>query len=624
MYRMRLNTLPIAALLVLLAGVAHAYTLTGTVVDTSRRPIADAKVWLSQERVVRTAQTDEAGYFTFGEVGLGSMELVAWKDGYAYGGEEGLILDDREIVVPLGEPGAMHVRVIDPEFKPLWGARVYHLYINDAYNVAVEDLVPHGFPSPRSDEQGMLEIANLPKNGVSSFSVGHRNYAAERMPSLPVGSKLDLRLPFGVDVRGRVSADDGTGIARARLSFFRPTGVGSLIEFTEVLTDEEGFYVAKLPESSYYAIPKHPDYAMPQPKPFQVDDGQESAIVDLVMPPPYEIRGDVVGPKGEPVPATKIAYIAEAFHGAKAIYEETHTGADGRFSLTVAGGRGTVRVSPPPRMATVAYPDIPFELLEQQVTTLPTIELRALPDAKGVVDARGETDLDRVLISTLNVEPPRWTIADAEGRFTLPLEKMPEKGKVELRAEHAFRFLRREFDIDVTKDKVEDVRLRSFQPDLAEASEHVPNKMKHMVGDFAPEWSCDAWFNLPDGKESLSLADLRGKVVVMTLWGGFAKTGAARNRMEELRALHTLYRGDDEVAFVAIHEASTEPPDVDVYVHEFGLEFPVGCDADPVLTFDAYNTNVIPQTVLIDKEGKLRHFDVDGRLLELIKDLRRR
>ena len=51
---------------------------------------------------------------------------------------------------------------------------------------------------------------------------------------------------------------------------------------------------------------------------------------------------------------------------------------------------------------------------------------------------------------------------------------------------------------------------------------------------------------------------------------------------------------------------------------------PIGCDADPFLTFDLYNTNTIPQTVLIDKQGILRYYKVDGRILELIKDLRRR
>ena len=71
-------------------------------------------------------------------------------------------------------------------------------------------------------------------------------------------------------------------------------------------------------------------------------------------------------------------------------------------------------------------------------------------------------------------------------------------------------------------------------------------------------------------------------------------------------------------------DASIEPSEVARYVYQYNIKFPIGCDADPFLTFDLYNTNTIPQTVLIDKQGILRHSKVNGRILELIKDLRRR
>ena len=100
--------------------------------------------------------------------------------------------------------------------------------------------------------------------------------------------------------------------------------------------------------------------------------------------------------------------------------------------------------------------------------------------------------------------------------------------------------------------------------------------------------------------------------------------GAGRYHIEELRALHHLLSDVDDVAFISVHDAGKETEEVRQYIRDFDISFPVGYDADPFLTFDIYNTNFIPQTVLIDKKGVLRHYHTEGRLLELIKDLRRR
>jgi len=111
---------------------------------------------------------------------------------------------------------------------------------------------------------------------------------------------------------------------------------------------------------------------------------------------------------------------------------------------------------------------------------------------------------------------------------------------------------------------------------------------------------------------------------VLTFWGSFDDSPLAMNRLTELCVLFDLLRDVDDVAFVAIHDASTEPNLVGQYVERLRLPFPVGCDADPFVSFVNYGVNFIPQTVLIDKEGILRYHQVEGRLLELIKDLRRR
>ena len=58
------------------------------------------------------------------------------------------------------------------------------------------------------------------------------------------------------------------------------------------------------------------------------------------------------------------------------------------------------------------------------------------------------------------------------------------------------------------------------------------------------------------------------------------------------------------------------------YLDANDVRFPVGIDNETA-SFDLYDIFSIPQIVLIDKKGVFRYYDVDGRLLELIKSLRR-
>jgi peroxiredoxin len=162
-----------------------------------------------------------------------------------------------------------------------------------------------------------------------------------------------------------------------------------------------------------------------------------------------------------------------------------------------------------------------------------------------------------------------------------------------------------------------------LEPFMADQSHRPATPGKNNLGPLldkpAPEIRCSDWVN----SVPLTLESLRGKVVVLTFWGGFDESPLGISRMEELRALHDLYRGVDDVAVVAVHDHSIDWSEVENYVQTLRLRFPVGRDAEPFVTFVNYNVNFIPQTVIIDKEGILRYFEVEGRIPELIKALRR-
>lgn len=140
-----------------------AYTISGTVIDNQAKPVPNALVWLNQDRTPKKAECDANGAFTFQDVAVGPVEIVAWKDGYSCGGLDALVAGDAAISIALGEPDTISARIIerriDPRTaastppSPIVGASVLTMYVNDAFHVSVEDLSRLGFPNPRSDDQ---------------------------------------------------------------------------------------------------------------------------------------------------------------------------------------------------------------------------------------------------------------------------------------------------------------------------------------------------------------------------------------------------------------------------------------------------------------------------------------
>ena len=607
----------VVALVAFFSIPAQAYDLSGVVLDSEGAPVADARVWANQHRDPRVTRSDADGAFVFENLLVGPVDVVAYKEGLALGGVRGQVIDDAHVTIVLTEPDTIRLRTISTQYEPIAGARLKRIEFTDVFRVEVEDLIPLGFPSMRSDEEGFLQIESVPQNTFVSVSVSHRDFADTTLPAIPAGMEIDMPMPPAMKVRGRVANEAGEGVERARVSIYRTIN-GLQHEFTEVLTDREGFYSANATPERYSVAVRQRDYATPPSQSFQLTRDGADAIVDFVLPAPHSIVGRTVDTEGQPVPLVKLSYSA-----GRAIYDEVVSDVNGNFRITVATGSGVLKITPPERIMTVNYPEIRFEVGTEELVTLDPIEFQALPNIHGRVTADASTRIDKVLISSLNLDPPLWTTTDADGAFVIELDRMHDE-TLRFRAEHALRFLRRDFQVDPVKLKPPTVRLRTFKPDLGKKETPSLNSLEHMLGKPAPEIQCDAWFNLEGDKTLLTLHELRGKVVVLTLWGGFDTRGRTRHRINELNALYDLFRDDDEVAIVAVHDASLEPADVAYYVREYEMEFPVGCDADPFLTFDLYNTNVIPQTILIDKQGNLLYFDVHNRLPELIKDLRRR
>lgn len=132
----------------------------------------------------------------------------------------------------------------------------------------------------------------------------------------------------------------------------------------------------------------------------------------------------------------------------------------------------------------------------------------------------------------------------------------------------------------------------------------------------APPWPVDAWLNLPAGIDQLNVTEFRGKVVYLFFFQSWCP-GCHSHGFPTLREVYERYRGNDEVAFVAIQTtfegyATNTPERALESVGDYGLEIPVGHTegkgerAGPPGMMRTYRTGGTPWTVIIDRNGIVR------------------
>ena len=590
------------------AGIA----LDGVVLGRNGEAIAGAPVYVNQNRRPQKTITGDDGRFHVDGLSVGRFEAVAERPGYAIGGVEADIVGDAEVQIRLLDPQETRLRITDKHGNPVQGARIKTMFLSDSFHVSVEDLVPLGFPSYRSDADGYLAIPDLPKGSYLSLIIEHRDFADFQLVTFPVGKELPLPMTPGRTVRGRILSSDGDGVARARVSLFR-VGSGGKREFAEVLSDPEGFFVATVEPGDYYIAVSHPEHASPPPVPARVTAEGDEPTGEISMLPPRHLAGRVTFQDAAPAAAVSVAFIID-----QVVVAESWTQTDGKFELLIPPFEGLVRVEPPrgyyaAQIVTAYLKDAP------RGETSPIV-LKPMPRIAGQVFDSDGTPLAKALITSLNLPETTRVLTDAQGRFEIGMDRVPFQESLRFRVDHPLRARRKEFEVRIDRNEPVSIEVESYKLKIGEGD--VPfmgNNLEHLMKKPAPPWACDTWFN----SDPLSLDMLRGKVIVLTLWGGFPADNGVPDAVREMNVLHTMLADVDDVAFVGIHDNGKDTDEIRAMLAQDGIAFPVGRDNPESQTLDAYNVIFIPQTVVIDKEGKLRYFRVEGRLLDIVKDLRR-
>jgi len=115
------------------------------------------------------------------------------------------------------------------------------------------------------------------------------------------------------------------------------------------------------------------------------------------------------------------------------------------------------------------------------------------------------------------------------------------------------------------------------------------------------------WFNLPQGTESLSIKELKGKVVLVDFWT-YTCINCIRT-LPYIQSWHEKYEKDGLV-IIGVHtpefEFEKSPDNLRKAISDFKLTYPIIQDNN-YSTWKAYDNHYWPAKYLVDKDGYIRY-----------------
>jgi cytochrome c biogenesis protein CcmG/thiol:disulfide interchange protein DsbE len=139
------------------------------------------------------------------------------------------------------------------------------------------------------------------------------------------------------------------------------------------------------------------------------------------------------------------------------------------------------------------------------------------------------------------------------------------------------------------------------------------------VGNPAPDFRIAT---VTGSKETLSLHQFRGQVVVLDFWGTFCEP--CKKSFPKLQQLSEEYASSG-VRFIGVSEDEEEDKDkIPAFAATYGATFALGWDADRSIARH-YNPETMPSSFIIDKNGIVRFVHVgfhDGEETAIDKELR--
>lgn len=117
------------------------------------------------------------------------------------------------------------------------------------------------------------------------------------------------------------------------------------------------------------------------------------------------------------------------------------------------------------------------------------------------------------------------------------------------------------------------------------------------------------------GNDHFSLADLKGKPVVLNFWASWCVS--CREEARELEKFWKAHKGEVHVVGIAIQD---DKASAKKFADYFGKTYMIGLDEDGKAAID-YGVSGVPETFLIDKNGVIRHKEIGPVSAAMLTDL---
>jgi peroxiredoxin len=144
--------------------------------------------------------------------------------------------------------------------------------------------------------------------------------------------------------------------------------------------------------------------------------------------------------------------------------------------------------------------------------------------------------------------------------------------------------------------------LWQWQSRRQEAAQRIAAESKSSLAGASQSRAPDFSLQTPDG-ETVTLAALRGKVVLLNFWATWCPPCKAE--MPDLNNLHRKYAAEHDFVVLGVdfeEDAETVQP----FLQQYRLIFPVVLDRDGRVTTKLFGVRPLPTTFIIDREGFVR------------------